>query len=233
MLSRSGRTGGRYPGPLCHGCRAGGNLPGSKRGGRRLDLAVGITLGALIGVAVIVAFVFFGSEGTIDAPRISGVDTGKPAPAPKSKPASKPRNLPAIPVVRVISGAPHLLARPGCAFSAASASAFASTPMLRSGLKSPATGSRRRLNLARSSPSKPIAQASSRSSLPPLTSASPTFGSRPDLPLDQRISARRFSRAAETSSRTGPSASRSTSDSRNPSMISDFAAAGPSPREVR
>ena len=106
MLSRSGRTGGRYPGPLCHGCRAGGNLPGSKRGGRRLDLAVGITLGALIGVAVIVAFVFFGSEGTIDAPRISGVDTGKPAPAPKSKPASKPRNLPAIPVVRVIGGAP-------------------------------------------------------------------------------------------------------------------------------
>ena len=82
MLSRSGRTGGRYPGPLCHGCRAGGELAGSKRGGRRLDLAVGITLGALIGVAVIVAFVFFGSEGTIDAPRISGVDTGKPAPAP-------------------------------------------------------------------------------------------------------------------------------------------------------
>lgn len=81
-------------------------MPGSKRGGRRLDLAVGITLGALIGVAVIVAFVFFGSEGTIDAPQISGVDTGKPAPAPKSKPASKPRNLPAIPVVRVIGGAP-------------------------------------------------------------------------------------------------------------------------------
>jgi hypothetical protein len=79
-------------------------LPGSKRGGRRLDLAVGITLGALIGVAVIVAFVFFGSEGTIDAPRISGIDTGKPA--PKSKPAPKPRPLPAVPVVRVIGGAP-------------------------------------------------------------------------------------------------------------------------------
>ncbi len=81
-------------------------MPGSKRGGRRLDLAVGITLGVLLGVAVIVAFVFFGSEGTIDAPRISGVDTGKPAPAPKSKPAPKPRTLPAIPVVRVIGGAP-------------------------------------------------------------------------------------------------------------------------------
>ncbi len=81
-------------------------MPGSKRAGRRLDLAVGITLGALLGVAVIIAFVFYGSEGTIDAPRISGVDTGKFAPAPKSKPAPKPPTLPAIPVVRVIGGAP-------------------------------------------------------------------------------------------------------------------------------
>ena len=48
-----------------------------------------------------------------------------------------------------------------------------------------------------------------------------------------RISARRCSSAAEISSRTGPSASRSTRDSRKPSMISDFAAAGSSPREVR
>jgi hypothetical protein len=48
-----------------------------------------------------------------------------------------------------------------------------------------------------------------------------------------RISPSRFSIAAEISSRTAPSASRSTSDSRKPSMISVLAAAGSSPREVR
>ncbi len=73
-------------------------MSGPKRGGRRVDLAVGITLGIVLGVGVVVAFVFFGSEGTIDAPRISGVDTGKPAP--------KPHPSHGIPVVRVIGGAP-------------------------------------------------------------------------------------------------------------------------------
>ena len=56
---------------------------------------------------------------------------------------------------------------------------------------------------------------------------------RPELLRPYRISARRRSSAAEISSRTGPSASRSTSDSRKPSMISVLAAAGSSPREVR
>lgn len=55
----------------------------------------------------------------------------------------------------------------------------------------------------------------------------------PQRGLAYRISASRFSSAAETSSRTGPSASLSTSDSRKPSMISVFAPAGSSPREVR
>lgn len=45
----------------------------------RLDLAVGILVGIVLGLAVISAFVFLGSEGSIDSPRISGVDTGKPA----------------------------------------------------------------------------------------------------------------------------------------------------------
>jgi hypothetical protein len=45
---------------------------------RRLDLGIGIGLGIVLGIGVIVVFVFVGSEGTIDAPRISGVDTGKP-----------------------------------------------------------------------------------------------------------------------------------------------------------
>jgi hypothetical protein len=43
-----------------------------------LDRFIGIGLGILLGIGVVVVFVFFGSEGTIDAPRISGVDTGKP-----------------------------------------------------------------------------------------------------------------------------------------------------------
>jgi hypothetical protein len=60
------------------------------------DRAVGITLGLILGVAVVAGFVFLGSESTIDAPRISGVDTGKP-PRPEGAGAT---------VVRVIGGAP-------------------------------------------------------------------------------------------------------------------------------
>lgn len=76
----------------------------SERGGRRLDYAVGIAVGIVLGIAVIAAFVFLGSEGTIDAPRISGVDTGKPA--PKVKPTPKQTPAPSIPTVQVIGGAP-------------------------------------------------------------------------------------------------------------------------------
>jgi hypothetical protein len=68
---------------------------------------LGIVAGLVLGVAVVAAFVFLGSEGTIDAPRISGVDTGKPAPAPaKPKPASRAAVSHAVPKVRVIGGAP-------------------------------------------------------------------------------------------------------------------------------
>jgi hypothetical protein len=52
----------------------------AQRNTRRIDLALGIALGIVLGLCVITAFVFFGSEGTVDAPRISGADTGKPAP---------------------------------------------------------------------------------------------------------------------------------------------------------
>jgi hypothetical protein len=77
----------------------------SERGGRRLDYAVGIAVGVVLGIAVIAAFLFLGSEGTIDAPRISGVDTGKPERS-RPKPAPEPRPSPGIPTVRVIGGAP-------------------------------------------------------------------------------------------------------------------------------
>lgn len=48
---------------------------------RRLDLALGIFLGLVLGIAVISAFVFLGSEGSVDAPRISGAQSGKQAPS--------------------------------------------------------------------------------------------------------------------------------------------------------
>jgi hypothetical protein len=56
-----------------------GSSPPAATHGRRLDLALGILVGLVLGVGLVAAFVFVGSEGTIDAPRISGVDTGKPA----------------------------------------------------------------------------------------------------------------------------------------------------------
>ena len=70
---------------------------------------LGIVVGLVLGLAVVAAFVFLGSEGTIDAPRISGVNTGKPQPATapaKPKPAPRPAVSHAVPEVRVIGGAP-------------------------------------------------------------------------------------------------------------------------------
>lgn len=46
---------------------------------RRLDLAVGILIGVVLGLGVIAAFVFLGSEGSIDAPRISKTKAEKAA----------------------------------------------------------------------------------------------------------------------------------------------------------
>ncbi len=65
---------------------------------RRFDLALGIALGIVLGLCIVSAFVFLGSEGSIDAPRIKGVDTGKPAaasnanaPAARSAEARQPQ----------------------------------------------------------------------------------------------------------------------------------------------
>ena len=57
---------------------------------RRLDLLLGIVLGIVLGLAVISGFVFLGSEGSIDAPRIKGVDTGKSAPQGTTPPNESP-----------------------------------------------------------------------------------------------------------------------------------------------
>jgi hypothetical protein len=84
------------------------------RKGRRLDLVSGMLLGVAVGLAVVAAFVFLGSESTVDAPRISGVDTGKPATEPEPAPAPAPAPVPTpapdpvrpVPIVRIVGGAP-------------------------------------------------------------------------------------------------------------------------------
>ena len=53
------------PGPLQQVTRR------PSRRSRRIDLAIGVALGVALGIAVIAAFVFLGSEDTIDAPRVS------------------------------------------------------------------------------------------------------------------------------------------------------------------
>ena len=48
------------------------------RGGRERasDRVIGIGLGILLGLAIVIGFVFLGSEGTIDDPSLSGGQTG-------------------------------------------------------------------------------------------------------------------------------------------------------------
>lgn len=46
----------------------------------RRDLAIGIGIGLLVGLAAVIAFVFLGSQSTIDAPSL---DT---PPAPQARP---------------------------------------------------------------------------------------------------------------------------------------------------
>jgi len=58
----------------------------ASRRNRRIDWVLGIALGLVLGIALVAAFVFLGSESAVDAPRISGVDTGKPTQqAPKAR----------------------------------------------------------------------------------------------------------------------------------------------------
>ncbi len=64
------------------------------RGGRVSDRAIGIVLGILLGITVILLFLFLGSRNTIDAPSLSGNATQtqtqtQPA-APPAK-VSKPK----------------------------------------------------------------------------------------------------------------------------------------------
>jgi hypothetical protein len=76
--------------------------PPRGRRSRWLDRILGVFLGIVVGLGVIVVFVFKGSEGTIDAPRISGVDTGKPGTNPG---AGLPFGA-KVPLVKIVGGAP-------------------------------------------------------------------------------------------------------------------------------
>jgi hypothetical protein len=67
---------------------------------------LGIVIGLVLGIATAAVFVFLGSEGTIDAPRISGVESAKPGAAPDPGPAAAPTGPRPTPTVRVVGGAP-------------------------------------------------------------------------------------------------------------------------------
>jgi hypothetical protein len=73
--------------------------PRRKRRARWLDRTVGIVLGLVLGIGVIVVFVFEGSEGTIDAPRISGTEGTQSGGGGSSRQVR-------VPLVRVIAGKP-------------------------------------------------------------------------------------------------------------------------------
>src|SRR3954452_1824275 len=89
--------------------------PREPRGGR-IDLLIGIPLGIVLGIAIVTAFVFLGSEGTIDAPRLSGVNgnaaraTGAGGPGAQNpgpgNPAPQQPAKQGITEVRIIGGLP-------------------------------------------------------------------------------------------------------------------------------
>jgi hypothetical protein len=99
---------------------------------RWTDRLLGIAIGIVLGLGVLVYFVFVHSEGTIDAPKVDSAGSGKTvggeslpgeaslpahpgspeepaeeAPKPKNEPQKKP-----VPVVKVIGGAPPIGAGP-------------------------------------------------------------------------------------------------------------------------
>jgi hypothetical protein len=53
---------------------------GPARRRRRVDLAIGILVGLVLGFAIVTAFLLLGSEGALDAPRVSGVSAGRASP---------------------------------------------------------------------------------------------------------------------------------------------------------
>lgn len=60
------------------------------------DRVIGIALGLLLGVAIVIAFVFFGSREAIDAPSLSGDGQQQPAATqPQTQPQATEPQQPA------------------------------------------------------------------------------------------------------------------------------------------
>ena len=57
---------------------------------RARERAIGITLGILLGLAIVIGFVFLGSEDTIDDPSINGGATTREQPASSTGPKPSP-----------------------------------------------------------------------------------------------------------------------------------------------
>jgi hypothetical protein len=77
---------------------------------RWLDWVLGIGLGVVIGLGVLVYFVFVHSEGTIDAPKINEGNAGQATTTLPEAPTEK-QSTP-VPIVEVIGGAPPTDAGP-------------------------------------------------------------------------------------------------------------------------
>jgi hypothetical protein len=105
---------------------AGGSDDRSQRR-RWTDRIIGITIGVVLGLGVLVYFVFVHSEGTIDAPKINGTESGQtpgessqtPGESPPAHPSSPEqpggeskssrnpqKQTRPVPIVKVIGGAP-------------------------------------------------------------------------------------------------------------------------------
>ncbi len=54
------------------------------------DRAIGIALGILLGLVIVIGFVFLGSSETIDAPSLSGGEGDEPAKTRPTDPAGQP-----------------------------------------------------------------------------------------------------------------------------------------------
>jgi len=57
---------------------------------RARDRAIGIALGLLLGLAIVIGFVFLGSKDTIDDPSISGAGTTTERTVPSPPPEPQP-----------------------------------------------------------------------------------------------------------------------------------------------
>jgi hypothetical protein len=72
------------------------------------ERTIGIALGVVIGVGVVVAFVFFLSEQTVDAPSLS-IDGREHSQRAQEQPKRSPRPAePPVATVRIVGGAPPL-----------------------------------------------------------------------------------------------------------------------------